>query len=109
MTTEPASVDLFEWLGERMIRNIEEQPITVTVHLSGGSIEMPIGPKHPWYKELNRRRTEQVSHVVPAPGRQIVEADDRVTPGDEVLAQVRAQEARPSRHHDAAHRRPIPV
>jgi hypothetical protein len=63
MTTEPASVDLFEWLGERMIRNIEEQPITVTVHLSDGSIEMPIGPKHPWFKELNARKTEQLKRL----------------------------------------------
>lgn len=63
MTTEPISVDLFEFLGERMIRNIEEQPITVTVQLSDGSIEMPIGSKHPWFKELSRRKAEQVKHL----------------------------------------------
>ncbi len=54
-------------------------------------------------------RIDQVSHVVPAPGGQVIEADDRVTPRYQVLAQVRPQEARPSRHDDAAHRRPIPV
>jgi hypothetical protein len=63
MTTEPVSVDLFEWIGESMLRNIEEQPITVTVRLSDGSIEMPIGPKHPWFKELSRRKTEQVKRL----------------------------------------------
>jgi hypothetical protein len=60
MSTEPASVDLFDFLAERMIRKIEEEPITVTVHLSDGSIEIPIGPKHRWFKELNRRRAEQI-------------------------------------------------
>jgi hypothetical protein len=65
MSTEPnvRSVNLFEWLADGMIRKLEEQPITVTVHLADGSIEMPIPPKHPWYKELNRRRTEQVQRL----------------------------------------------
>jgi hypothetical protein len=63
MNTEVKSVDLFEWLADGMIRKLEEQPITVTVHLSDGSIEMPIPPKHPWFKELNARKTEQVERL----------------------------------------------
>ena len=57
---EVKSVDLFEWLAECMIRKIEEQPITVDVRLADGTITMEIPKKHPWYKELNRRRTERL-------------------------------------------------
>jgi hypothetical protein len=65
MSTEPnvRSVNLFEWLADGMIRKLEEQPITVTVHLADGSIEMPIPPKHPWFKELNARKTEQLKRL----------------------------------------------
>lgn len=58
---EIKTVKLGEFLVNRMIERIEAEPITVTVHLSDGSIEMPIPPKHPWFKELNRRRVEQVN------------------------------------------------
>jgi hypothetical protein len=57
---EVKSVDLFEFLAERMIRKIEEQPITVEIQVSDGSITMEIPKKYPWYKELNRQRTERL-------------------------------------------------
>jgi hypothetical protein len=58
---ELTKVNLFEFVAGRILKKLDEEPITVTVHLSGGSIEMPIGPKHPWFKELHQRRTEQIS------------------------------------------------
>lgn len=57
---EVKSVDLFEWLAESMIRKVEEQPITVELQLVGGSIIVEITKKHPWFKELNRQRTERL-------------------------------------------------
>jgi hypothetical protein len=65
MTTKPVvkSVNLFEWIGERMIQRIESEPITVDVRCADGTITMEIPPKHPWYKELSRRRTEQVQQL----------------------------------------------
>jgi hypothetical protein len=65
LTTEPdvKSVDLFKWIGERMIQRIEEQPITVDVRLTDGTITMEIPPGHPWFKELSRRKAEQVQHL----------------------------------------------
>jgi hypothetical protein len=64
MNTKPVEtvfVNLGEFLIKRAIERIEAEPLTVTVHLTDGTIEMPIGPKHPWFKELNRRRTEQIN------------------------------------------------
>jgi hypothetical protein len=62
-TPDVKSVNLGEFLAERMIRKIEEQPITVTFHLTDGLIEVPIGPKDPWFKELNRRRNAQLAQL----------------------------------------------
>lgn len=58
--TEVQSVDLFEWLAEGMIRKVEEQPIIVDLQLVGGSVTVEIPKKHPWFKELNRQRTERL-------------------------------------------------
>jgi hypothetical protein len=65
MSAEPdvKFVDVFEWAADGMIRKIESAPIVVTVHLADGSIERPIGPKHPWFKELNARKTEQLQRL----------------------------------------------
>ena len=52
---------------------------------------------------------EQVGHVLPRAGGEVVEADDGVAPLDQAVAQVRAQEAGAAGHHDPAHWRPIPV
>ena len=51
---------------------------------------------------------QQVRHVVPRPGREVVQADDGVAPLDQPVAQMRAQEAGAAGHHDSAHWRPIP-
>ena len=51
---------------------------------------------------------QQVGHVLPRPGGEVVEADDGVAPLDEAVAQVRTQEAGATGHHDPAHWRPIP-
>jgi hypothetical protein len=61
--TEFKTVNLAEFLTNRMIQRIESAPLSVTVRLSDGEIEMPIGPKHPWFKELSRRKTEQVTRL----------------------------------------------
>lgn len=58
---EVRTVDLFEWVGERMLRKLEAQPITVTFQCSDGSFTVEIGPKHPWYAELSRRKAEQIA------------------------------------------------
>ena len=52
---------------------------------------------------------QQVGHVLPRSGREIVEADDGVAPLDQAVAEVRTEEAGAAGHHDPAHRRPIPV
>ena len=51
----------------------------------------------------------QVGDVVPAAGGEVVEADHRVAAGEQVVAQVRAEEPGAAGDHDPAHRRPIPV
>ena len=51
----------------------------------------------------------QMGHVLPGSGGEVVETDDGVAPLDQVVAQVRAQEAGAAGHHDSAHWRPIPV
>jgi hypothetical protein len=63
MTTEPVSVNLGEFLAWRLLKKLEAQPLTVTLHLSGGSVEMEVPPTHPWFKELTQRRTEQVQRL----------------------------------------------
>jgi hypothetical protein len=52
----------------------------------------------------------EVGDVVAAPGREVVDGDDLVTPGQELVAQVGAEEPRAAEDDDAAaHRRPIPT
>jgi hypothetical protein len=65
MSAEPdvKSVDVFECLADSMIRKLEEQPITVDVRLTDGTITMEIPPGHPWFKELNARKTEQLQRL----------------------------------------------
>lgn len=63
MSDELVSVNLGEFLAGRMIAKIEAQPITIEYRLSDGTITEEITEKHPWYKELNRRRNEQVQRL----------------------------------------------
>ncbi len=60
---EPVFVNLGEFLIKRAIERIEADPITVELLLSDGAVTMEVPPKHPWYKELNRRRTEQIREL----------------------------------------------
>jgi hypothetical protein len=60
MSTEPESVNLGEFLADRMIAKLESEPITVELLLADGPITMEVLPTHPWFKELNRRRIEQI-------------------------------------------------
>lgn len=59
--TKTETVNLYEFLAERIISKAEEQPATVDVRFADGTVRtFEIPPKHPWFKELNRRRTERV-------------------------------------------------
>jgi hypothetical protein len=52
----------------------------------------------------------QVGHVVPSTGGEVIDADDLVAPGEELVAEVGAEEAGSTEYDDAAaHRRPIPT
>ena len=52
----------------------------------------------------------QMSDVGPAPGREVVDADDLVTAGEELVAEMGAEESRATEDSDAsAHLRPIPT
>jgi hypothetical protein len=59
--SEVKCVDLFAFLGERLIRKIEERPIMVEFRFADGTTRtFEIPKKHPWHKELNRRRIEHL-------------------------------------------------
>ena len=53
---------------------------------------------------------EEMGDVVTASGGEVVDADDLVVPGEQLVAQVGAEEAGSAQDDDAAaHRRPIPT
>ncbi len=57
------TANVFDFLANRLIAGIESAPITVEYILSGGSVTEEITEKHPWYKELSRRKAEQVKSL----------------------------------------------
>jgi hypothetical protein len=79
--------------------------------------------EHPGHRSLDRERHRdvgfdegeaavvgQVGHIGPTPGREVVDADDLVAPGEQEVAEVGAEEARSAEDGDASgHRRPIPT
>jgi hypothetical protein len=59
-TCEPETINLLEFLGEGLIRTLEDRPIEVEFRFADGSCTFEISQKHPWYKELKRRRDQQI-------------------------------------------------
>jgi hypothetical protein len=57
------SIDLFKFASEHLLQKLEAEPITVDVRLADGTITMEIPPKHPWFKELNARKAEQLKRL----------------------------------------------
>ena len=57
---EIKTINLFEFLGEGLIRKLEAQPIQVEFSFADVSRTVEITKKHPWYKQLKRRREEQI-------------------------------------------------
>jgi hypothetical protein len=63
MSGEPVPAqakNLFQYLGERMISKIEDAPIEVVFRFADGTRTVQIEKRHPWHKELSRRRAENL-------------------------------------------------
>ena len=60
---ETRMINLFEFLGEGLIRKLEEQPIQIEIHFADCARTFDVPKKHPWYKELKRRRDSQIASL----------------------------------------------
>jgi hypothetical protein len=57
---KPETANLFEFLGEDLIRKLEERPIQIEIHFADGSRTFEITKKDRWYKQLKQRRDQQI-------------------------------------------------
>jgi hypothetical protein len=55
---ELRSVNLFEFLGESMLRKIEDAPIEVRLIFADGERTFQLQKGDPWHKTLSQRRAE---------------------------------------------------